>query len=60
VRRLLNLPYSAVEDAQLRALVYVAFDRRGQPGYHEAIRAIEDWYVQSLPVRLARLEGRRA
>lgn len=59
-RRIIYLPLSALEEAELRRLVYRAYGLRGEPGYAEAIDAIEMWYVESLPDCLARLEGRRA
>ena len=56
-RRVLTLPFSAREEAELRRLVWHAFDLRGEPGYREALEAIERWYVETLPDALARLEG---
>ena len=55
-RRQVSLPYSAREEAELRRLVWRAFDLRGKPGYREAIDAIECWYVETVPDALARLE----
>jgi hypothetical protein len=43
-----------VEEAQLRRLVYRAFALRGKPGYEGALRAIEDWQVETAPERLER------
>lgn len=60
-RRRIELPLSAVEEAELRRLVYAAFALRGKDGYAEAIDAIETWYVETLPDRLRRMEeGDRA
>ncbi len=46
--------FTAVEEAQLRRLVYRAIELKGKPGYREAILAIEDWQVETAPERLAR------
>jgi hypothetical protein len=55
-----SLPLSAREEAELRRLVWRAFDLRCKPEYREALAAVELWYVETLPDVLARLEGRAA
>jgi hypothetical protein len=47
--------FSQVEEAELRRLVYRAFELQGKPGYAEALRAIEDWHVETAPERLRRM-----
>ena len=53
-----GLPLSRLEEAELRQLVYRAYDlRHGDAGaYHDALRAIEDWHVETLPDRIRRFE----
>jgi hypothetical protein len=47
--------FSDVEEAQLRRLVYRAYALRGQEGYEEeALEAIETWWAETAPERLAR------
>jgi hypothetical protein len=53
-RRADRAHFSRVEEAQLRRLVYRAFALRGKPGFEDALRAIEDWHVETLPERLQR------
>ena len=45
--------FTAVEEAQLRRLVYRAIELKGKSGYREAILAIESWQVETAPERLA-------
>jgi hypothetical protein len=56
-----DLPLSALEEAQLRKLVYRAFAlRNGDPDeYRRALEAIESWHVETLPDRIARFEAGR-
>ena len=58
--RRVELPLSVIEEAELRRLVYRAYALRDgdSKAYREAIAAIEDWYVETLPDRLARAGGR--
>lgn len=53
------LPLSALEEAELRRLVFRAFAlRHGDPdAYREALEAIEDWHVETLPDRLRRAQA---
>jgi hypothetical protein len=55
-----TLSFSIREEAELRRLVWRAFDVRGELVYAEAIAAIERWYVEALPDVLARMEGHAA
>ena len=48
------LPFSELEAAQLRRLVYEAFDLRDGPYLLDACEAIVDWHVRTLPDRLER------
>jgi hypothetical protein len=61
-RRRIELPLSALEEAELRALVYAAFAmRHGDPEqYRAALQAIEDWHVETLPDRIRRFEEGQA
>jgi hypothetical protein len=54
-----ELPFSRVEEAQLRVLVFDAFAlRNADPaGYAAALQEIEDWYWRTLPDRIARFEA---
>lgn len=60
-RRRVELPLSAIEEAEVRRLVYRAYAlRHGNPeAYTEALQAIEDWYYETLPDRLRRFEAQR-
>src|SRR2546423_14854211 len=42
-------PFSPVEEAELRALVYQAYELRDSPYMHDACQAIVDWY-ERLPL----------
>jgi hypothetical protein len=59
-RRRVELPLSALDEAELRRLVYRAFAlRHGDPdAYREALQAIEDWHYETLPDRLRRVQRR--
>jgi hypothetical protein len=46
--------FSEVEEAQLRRLVYRAFDAPDGERSADAFRAIEDWQVETAPERLER------
>lgn len=46
--------FSRVEEAELRRLVYRAFALRDEPGYREALEAIETWQIETTPERLKR------
>jgi hypothetical protein len=48
------LPFSELEEAQLRRLVYQAFDLRDRPYLLDAVAAIVDWNERTLPDRLLR------
>jgi hypothetical protein len=54
------LPFSELEDAQLRRLVYQAFDLRETPYFRDACEAILDWNDRTLPDRLERRARRAA
>jgi hypothetical protein len=58
-RRRYELPFSLVDEAQLRVLVFDAYAKRhGDPAeYETALQAIENWYYRTLPDRLRRLEA---
>jgi hypothetical protein len=58
-RRTVTLPFTAVEEAQLRRLVYQAFDLRGTPYLIDACEAVIDWSERTLPDRLERHARRR-
>jgi hypothetical protein len=47
-------PFSALEEAPLRRLVYQAFDLRDGPYLVDACAAIVDWHELTLPDRLER------
>jgi hypothetical protein len=53
-----RLGFTRLEEAELRRLVYRAWELRGDPeregAYREALEAIEDWYWETLPERLRR------
>jgi hypothetical protein len=49
-----RLSFDAAEEAQLRRLVYQAWDLRGGPYLLDACRAIVDWNEGTLPDRLER------
>jgi hypothetical protein len=57
-----RLGYTRLEEAELRRLVYRAWELRGDPeredAYREALEAIETWYVETLPARLRRASRR--
>jgi hypothetical protein len=46
--------FDAVEEAELRRLVFYAFAARGTAEFGDALRAIEDWQWQTSPERLER------
>jgi hypothetical protein len=50
-------PFSDVELAQLRRLVYQAFDLRGTPYLRDACAAIVEFHERTLPDRLERQAG---
>ncbi len=54
-RRRVVVEFTPREEAELRRLVYRAWALRGEPGYREALEAIETWYVETLPEALRRL-----
>jgi hypothetical protein len=58
-RRKYELPFSRVEEAQLRVLVFDAYALRdGDPKEYKAgLQKIEDWYWRTLPDRIARFEA---
>jgi hypothetical protein len=53
-------PFSDLEAAQLRRLVYEAFDLRGTGYLRDAVAAIVDWTERTLPDRLERQARRKA
>lgn len=52
-----TLRFSIREEAELRRLVWRAFDLRGEPTYGDALTKIERWYVETLPDRLEESAG---
>jgi len=58
-----RLGFTRLEEAELRRLVYRAWELRDKPEkkeeeYEKALRAIEDWYWETLPERLRRAKRR--
>ena len=48
------LPFSDVESAQLRRLVYEAYDLRDGPYLRDAVEAVVAWHERTIPDRLER------
>jgi hypothetical protein len=53
-----GIPFSALEEAQLRRLTNEAWDLKESPYFDDALRAIVDFHERTLPDRLER-EARR-
>ena len=59
-RKPLPVPFSPLEEAQLRRLTNQAFDLRGSPYMVDACEAIVDFHERTLPDRLERALRARA